>query len=1331
MAQYDGSIRINTGITTKQAEKELKSLESSVSKTAEKIASLRSKMDALKDAKIPTAEYKNLQREIESTEKKLLSLYDRQERFLETGGKESSPAYQKMIYDAETLEKKLQYAEQAMQNLVDSGKAFTIGGDTKKYAQMSAEMQQLNQQMESDTQRQSELQSALAAEEQRLADIKANATVLDQHILDLLERRKQLIQEIADLEKVGVGLGYQEYENAVKELSQINNEIKDYQKNLSELPNKFSNMANSAQKAFGAASVKDSRGKDLLSIFSKKTASELSGEGESAKKTAQEMSGLEKSKSKTTTANRMLGKESDSTAKKISNEGSKAKILQLTFGNLKKVMSSIFSPAKKAFEAISGGANKSGGILSTFTSRLKGIALSLLIFNWISKAFNSMISGMKKGFENFMGYSDSYAQSVQSMKNAMSTLGNQFAAAFSPIVQMVIPWITELINAISNAISYVSQFFAVLGGKNTFTKATQIQDKYNKSLGGTAAAAKKAAGALASFDTIEVLNKKNDGAAGAGGGAGVESPSEMFEEVPVEDKWKNIADQFKKMWENSDFYDLGKLLGENLKDMLDNIPWEDIKESARRIGKSIASSINGFIEVDGLGYSIGKTLAEAFNTGFEFLNAFVHELHWDSLGKFIAKTLNGIFENIDWDLIYDTFTTLAKGLGDAINSLSDNLNWEAISEAVSNIVNTFIDTLYIFVTTVDWKEFGEKVGKTISDAWAGIDWKKAGETLGEYFKAFFDFISGAIESIDWWMVGESVKNFLIGIDWAGVAESFFEAVGAAIGGLAAFIGGLIGDSVIEAKEYFSEKIEESGGNIVAGIFKGILDAMLGANQWVFEHVSLPLIEGISEGFSNETWDSARELISVKWEEIKTIISEKVNEIIESVFQWFSDLPEKIGYAIGFVVGKLIEWKDNVKTFFDTELPLIIEGVVTWFKDLPQKIYDAIIGFLDKIREWKDSSVAEFQTNVPLIINEIVAKFKELPGKLIEIGKNAVEGLWNGVKEAANGLKDKISGFCTGFVNGFKDALGVHSPSTIFAEIGGFLIEGLANGVSSAIDLVTDIVGGVVDKILGMFNFDKFSEAGQGMVDSIISVIGTFRETWDESFSEWMESNQELFFGYDVWYELFSNILTAYMDMFTEFSAQWQADMDMWWTTMVMPFFEFAKWQAFGTQMKTGIMNGLKVIINEIGGLLNKIISMFDSAFKQLEESMNDLIDSYNSSAGTLGTSRLSHVHYSKMGGVKIPALASGAVIRGGNPFMAILGDQPRGQINVETPAGLIKDMVVQGIAESGIGNTGSGIVPVNINLNYNGETFARLSIPDILGELNRQGYDITALMGNG
>ena len=676
------------------------------------------------------------------------------------------------------------------------------------------------------------------------------------------------------------------------------------------------------------------------------------------------------------------------------------------------------------------------------------------------------------------------------------------------------------------------------------------------------------------------------------------------------------------------------------------------------------------------------------------------------------------------------FDSIAEGLAEIVSHFLDfwngtvqpilenwSKNFDGLWKGhIQPFINNFIDLLgslvdilkvlwkNILVPLINWfiDNFGPEIASSIDGA---------GEIFAEFLGIGTDIAGGIIDGI------KNIVDFLTNVfqgDWESAWENIIDFIK----------GPLITDTT------------EAGGNLVRGIIEGIEGMRESLKETVIESSKI-VIERILS-----VWEEIKENAYEKWEEIKTTVSEKVKEIIESVSQWFSELPEKIGYAIGFVIGKLIEWKDNVKTFFDTELPLIIENVATWFSELPQKIYDAIIGFLDKIREWKDNTVSEFQTNIPLIINSIVTTFEQLPGKLIEIGKRAVEGIWEGIKGAGNWLKEQINGFCDGFVSGFKDALGIHSPSKVMEVIGNFLTEGLGIGIS-------DTIGSVYD----LFSVDKWMEIGQNMLSGlspsieavkqlftvgfsesfsgIYEQITLFMETWTETFSAWQETNGETFFSYDYWYEQFSNILTAYTDMFAEFSAQWQADMDAWWNTMVMPFFDLAQWTLFGTQMKNGILTGLKAIVNEIGGLLNKIIGMFNSAFKELEESMNDLISDYNKSAKELGTSTLSKVKYSPMASIKVPALADGSVIRGGNPFLAILGDQRYGQTNIEAPIGTIKQAVREEMMDMGHVGSRSGSVPVTINLNYNGETFARLSIPDILSELNRQGYDITSLMGNG
>ncbi len=267
MAQYDGSIRIGTEITTREAKKELKSLESSITKAANEAASLRSKMEELKDVKLPTQEYGEIQNQIDATEKKINDLLARQEKFLATGGKESSPVYQKMQYDLDELRNSLPYLKGELQDLVDSGKAFTLGTDTEKYAQMKERVAQLNQQMQSDTQRQAELQSALAAEEQRLTQIRGNAVVSNQRIVEVLERRKQLLKEIADMEAAGVGVGYQQYDSAKQELAQLNGEIKDYNNGIGKAKENYKKLGGTAHKSLEKVNKSIKKSGGLLKTF--------------------------------------------------------------------------------------------------------------------------------------------------------------------------------------------------------------------------------------------------------------------------------------------------------------------------------------------------------------------------------------------------------------------------------------------------------------------------------------------------------------------------------------------------------------------------------------------------------------------------------------------------------------------------------------------------------------------------------------------------------------------------------------------------------------------------------------------------------------------------------------------------------------------------------------------------------------------------------------------------------------------------------------------------------------------------------------------------------
>ena len=74
--------------------------------------------------------------------------------------------------------------------------------------------------------------------------------------------------------------------------------------------------------------------------------------------------------------------------------------------------------------------------------------------------------------------------------------------------------------------------------------------------------------------------------------------------------------------------------------------------------------------------------------------------------------------------------------------------------------------------------------------------------------------------------------------------------------------------------------------------------------------------------------------------------------------------------------------------------------------------------------------------------------KGLISGAVGVGKNILGGLWKGVKTVAGGLWNGIKSIGKGIINGFKSLLGIHSPSTVFAEIGQYMMLGLQNGISS-------------------------------------------------------------------------------------------------------------------------------------------------------------------------------------------------------------------------------------------------------------------------------------------
>lgn len=190
----------------------------------------------------------------------------------------------------------------------------------------------------------------------------------------------------------------------------------------------------------------------------------------------------------------------------------------------------------------------------------------------------------------------------------------------------------------------------------------------------------------------------------------------------------------------------------------------------------------------------------------------------------------------------------------------------------------------------------------------------------------------------------------------------------------------------------------------------------------------------------------KEWLSKKWEEIKTSVVQKTQEIVNGVTNFFLNLPANIGHAIGKCIGEIVEFGIRCKAWVTNELPVIIDSIVNWFAQLPTRIWVWLTNTVSNIGIWAMEMKAKASIAANNLVNTVVNTVSSLPSKIMEVGKNIISGLWEGIQSKWNWLKDKVSDFCSGFTDGIKDAFEIHSPSRIMRdEVGKYLAQGIGVG----------------------------------------------------------------------------------------------------------------------------------------------------------------------------------------------------------------------------------------------------------------------------------------------
>ena len=138
-----------------------------------------------------------------------------------------------------------------------------------------------------------------------------------------------------------------------------------------------------------------------------------------------------------------------------------------------------------------------------------------------------------------------------------------------------------------------------------------------------------------------------------------------------------------------------------------------------------------------------------------------------------------------------------------------------------------------------------------------------------------------------------------------------------------------------------------------------------------------------------------------------------------------------------------------------------------------------------------------------IVNTIKTNISQLPQQMLTIGKNIVRGLWQGIQNMASWIKDKIFGLIGGIVSGVKNLLGIHSPSTVFADMGRNMALGLGNGWDSEYDRIRGQIENGMN--FGTANVD-FASSGLGRSQSGLSgALNSMTATMGQNFTITVQS----------------------------------------------------------------------------------------------------------------------------------------------------------------------------------------------------------------------------------
>lgn len=506
------------------------------------------------------------------------------------------------------------------------------------------------------------------------------------------------------------------------------------------------------------------------------------------------------------------------------------------------------------------------------------------------------------------------------------------------------------------------------------------------------------------------------------------------------------------------------------------------------ISSGIEAAVNGLKNMVSAVYNLDEATAEyreaqgKLNTAFEAAGYSTEAAQraYSDLYKILGDTDTAaeaaqlLAQLADSEQDMSQWTEIAAGVagtfGDAlpINSLIEAANETA---KVGKVTGALADALNWVGTSED--EFNDRLAACGSESERNkMIMESLSDTYSEAADAFYRNNEAIVQAragqamLDGALAGlgekiSSIKN--------SVQAEFMPAIAQMASGLSSLLSGdQTGldqlsqglDGFVSGLSAALPQVLETGRQIVESLLGAVTENL----PRIIEAGANALMEFVSGlvGMLPELTASAMEAVTTLAGGISSALPELIPAAADAVLQIAETLtdPDSLGKLIEAALEMIVSLADGlVKALpkLAEKVPQIVVNIVTVISNNLPKMHEAALKLISSLAAGLIKAIPTLVKSVPQLVSAIVSGFTSMASKFLDIGKNIVSGIWEGIKGMGSWIKEKVSDFFGGIVDSVKGLLGIHSPSKVFAGIGGYMAEGLGEGFQ-------DEIGGVQRRI---------------------------------------------------------------------------------------------------------------------------------------------------------------------------------------------------------------------------------------------------------------------------